>query len=331
MNTAGGFLGSRLLGAAIGVSLGLLGTLQAATQTVTASFPAFTPASLTISAGDSVQWNALTGHNVAQSANAASNVYNSTGFRSGAVSAVPSFLFTFNTPGVYFYVCEAHATFNMKGVIFVVAPPSPTASPSSTPAPTLTLSPTLSGTPTATPTTTTTATASPSATPTLTGTDFSTVGLTRSDSPNPSPSFTVTAIVSATSTALAVPTVSATLTVTTTSTATVTPTPALMPASPSPTLSPAGPLAPTGAAWILAPVPVKRGSQLFLRFQGTPLESHWDIYSAAAVKVDHVDRPAGSGAGWTVDVVPGLYVARLRVLGSDGSEQHNLQWVMVLP
>jgi plastocyanin len=102
--------------------------LGAATYTVTVAFPSFSPSSLTVSAGDTIHWTGLSGHNVAESANDTSNSY-SGGFYSGAVSAVTTFDLTLSA-GTYYYICEAHAaTFNMRGALFVVPGPVPTAVP----------------------------------------------------------------------------------------------------------------------------------------------------------------------------------------------------------
>jgi hypothetical protein len=78
-----------------------------------------------------VHWSTLSGHNVAQVNDGVSTTYNG-GFRSGAVNAVASFDFQFNSAGTYFYVCEAHASSGMRGVIFVLPPASPFATPTHT-------------------------------------------------------------------------------------------------------------------------------------------------------------------------------------------------------
>ena len=68
---------------------------------------------------------------------------------------------TFNTPGTYAFVCDAHASV-MFGRINVTGAPTPTPTPTVTPTPTPTLTPTPTPTPTSTPT--------PTATPTPPGT-----------------------------------------------------------------------------------------------------------------------------------------------------------------
>ena len=96
----------------------------AADTTVTA-LPSltFSPADITIDAGDTVTWEDLQAlfHTVSQSDDAASNVYDGSGFRSGNPGAVDTFEFTFNTPGVFFYVCEPHGALGMKGSVTVLA------------------------------------------------------------------------------------------------------------------------------------------------------------------------------------------------------------------
>jgi len=89
---------------------------------ISASNFVFSPADVTINVGDKVTWSGLQNgtHNVAQSSSAGSNVYDGSGFRSGAAGAVPSFEHTFATAGVFFYVCEPHAAgFGMKGSVTV--------------------------------------------------------------------------------------------------------------------------------------------------------------------------------------------------------------------
>lgn len=88
----------------------------------------FSPADVTINAGDKVTWTGLLpNHNVAESDSPASVVYNGTGFRSGAVGAVASFQQTFSSPGIFYFVCEPHAaSFGMKGSVTVNAAAVPT-------------------------------------------------------------------------------------------------------------------------------------------------------------------------------------------------------------
>ena len=82
----------------------------------------FSPANVTINEGDKVIWSNLAPtHNVAQSANALSNVWDGSGFRSGAVGAFDTFQHTFPTAGTFFFVCEPHAPLSgMKGTVTVL-------------------------------------------------------------------------------------------------------------------------------------------------------------------------------------------------------------------
>ena len=83
----------------------------------------FSPADVTINVGDKVTWTGLqfgVGHTVSQTPDASANVYVS-GFRSGNQNAVPTFEWTFNTAGTFFYICEPHATIGMKGSVTVQA------------------------------------------------------------------------------------------------------------------------------------------------------------------------------------------------------------------
>lgn len=115
--------------------LALSGSLGAATHNVSSGNFFYSPNSVNINAGDTVQWSGLgSGHNVAQSADAGSDNYDGSGFRSGNTnSGVNTYSFQFNTPGTYFYVCENHAGANMKGQVVVAAVASPTSTPTVTP------------------------------------------------------------------------------------------------------------------------------------------------------------------------------------------------------
>ena len=94
----------------------------AADASINVSGFSFVPANVTINVGDKVTWSGLgSTHNVAQSDSAASNLYN-LGFRSGDVGDVTTYERTFNTPGIFYYICEPHAaTDNMKGSVTVNA------------------------------------------------------------------------------------------------------------------------------------------------------------------------------------------------------------------
>lgn len=91
-----------------------------ADYTITASGTSFSPNSLTIYVGETVQWENLGGtHNVNGSLDIFSN--NPEGFYSGPASTDNwTFEFTFNKTGKYEYQCDAHASIGMKGEIIVI-------------------------------------------------------------------------------------------------------------------------------------------------------------------------------------------------------------------
>jgi len=102
--------------------------IQGTTYTIVTSGLTWSPSSITINTGDTITWNfASNTHNVAQSSSAASNVYEGTpGFYSGVIGAGGPNVFsqTFATAGTYYFLCEAHATLGMKGMIIVNVPVS---------------------------------------------------------------------------------------------------------------------------------------------------------------------------------------------------------------
>ena len=108
-----------------GLVLFLLGSIElarAATQTVTLSDFSFSPATVTITAGDAITWTNTDPvvHTVTSATGA---------FDSGDIAQGDSFSFTFTTPGTYDYFCTPHPT--MTGQIVVqAAAPAATAGPS---------------------------------------------------------------------------------------------------------------------------------------------------------------------------------------------------------
>jgi plastocyanin len=114
-----------MLRCAIVLSL-LLASVLCATVTVTSSSVSFSPASISISVGDTVTWTSLTSHNVAQVASNTATTFQAGGFRSGEVSAVTSYSKVFDaaTIGnktVLYYICEPHVSAGMRGQINIVA------------------------------------------------------------------------------------------------------------------------------------------------------------------------------------------------------------------
>ena len=96
----------------------LPGPTRGATHSVEIVDFAFAPATLTITAGDTVTWT---------NADAIEHTATSTGgaFDSGPLAQGASYSMTFTTPGTYDYLCTPHPT--MTGRIVVVAAATPSA------------------------------------------------------------------------------------------------------------------------------------------------------------------------------------------------------------
>jgi plastocyanin len=92
------------------------------TWTVNNSGNTFTPASITISLGDSVNFSIASNHNAVEvnqaTWNSNGNTPLSTGFSTtfGGGLVLPGKL----TAGIHYYVCQPHASMGMKGTIIVV-------------------------------------------------------------------------------------------------------------------------------------------------------------------------------------------------------------------
>ncbi len=115
-----------LLAALILFVLGSIEIARAATHAVTIADFAFSPATLTITAGDTVTWT-----NNDQVVHTATSTTGA--FDSGDLDQGESFSFTFTNPGTYDYLCTPHPT--MTGQIVVqAAAPAPTAAPTAAPA-----------------------------------------------------------------------------------------------------------------------------------------------------------------------------------------------------
>ncbi|MBM4435620.1 MAG: hypothetical protein FJ028_11100, partial [Chloroflexi bacterium] len=122
------------------------GAAYAANAAVTIQGATFTPASVTIDAGESVTWTNLDG--IPHSAKADNNAFDTGVFSTGSRTA------TIANPGTYGYFCAVHPV--MRGTVTVVAqaPPQPTPAPTPRPTPPPTAAPTAVPTlaPTAAPT-----------------------------------------------------------------------------------------------------------------------------------------------------------------------------------
>ncbi len=93
--------------------------------TLTDSGMGFTPIDITINIGDTVYFywiNSSMEHNVVETDSADSNEYKQGGFRSGDVDTTVHYNVTFEDPGAFFYVCEPHATMDMRGSVTVIDP-----------------------------------------------------------------------------------------------------------------------------------------------------------------------------------------------------------------
>lgn len=158
----------RGLAAGLGLAVALWGAGQvagpvlAAGAGVTIANFAYTPASVTIAAGESVLWTM--GSDPEQHTVTPDVAGAFTG--SGILGSGQTFQVTFETPGTYPYHCQLHPF--MKGTVVVTGgsgTPTPTAASTPTPRPTATPTPTPTPRPSATPTPSPTATPRPSPTP----------------------------------------------------------------------------------------------------------------------------------------------------------------------
>jgi len=89
------------------------------TRTVTSAGFTFSPADLTINAGDSVQWQLDSIHNVLEVNQATWNANGNTSKAGGFSTGFGGGTVKLDTPGTYFYVCSPHAFQGMKGKITV--------------------------------------------------------------------------------------------------------------------------------------------------------------------------------------------------------------------
>ncbi len=92
---------------------------QPQTHTVTNAGFTFSPADITINAGDSVQWQLASIHTVLEVTQQTWNANGNTAKAGGFSTPFGGGTVKFDTPGTYFYVCEPHASIGMKGKITV--------------------------------------------------------------------------------------------------------------------------------------------------------------------------------------------------------------------
>ncbi len=91
----------------------------ATTHIVTNSGTSFTPSALVIIAGDVVTFNIASNHNVVEVSLATWTANGNTPLLGGFSLPLGGGNLTFNTPGMYYYVCSPHASMGMKGTIRV--------------------------------------------------------------------------------------------------------------------------------------------------------------------------------------------------------------------
>ena len=114
-----------VLAVATGLLWGNALPAMAATHTVNQVGTTFVPSTLTITAGDTVQWVwSSASHTVTEGVPCTP----SGGFSQSLNSGNPLVSLTFNTPGVVDYFCIPHCAVGMTGVITVEAAPIPTVS-----------------------------------------------------------------------------------------------------------------------------------------------------------------------------------------------------------
>ncbi len=89
------------------------------THTVTNAGFTFSPADITINAGDSVQWQLASIHDVVEVTQQTWNANGNTPKAGGFSTSFGGGTVKFDTPGTYFYVCELHASIGMKGRVIV--------------------------------------------------------------------------------------------------------------------------------------------------------------------------------------------------------------------
>ncbi len=89
------------------------------TVTVTNSGFTFSPAEVTINAGDSVQWQIASIHTVVEVTEQNWNANLNTPKAGGFSTPFGGGTVKFDTPGTYFYVCSPHASLGMKGKVIV--------------------------------------------------------------------------------------------------------------------------------------------------------------------------------------------------------------------
>lgn len=93
----------------------------AANATISFTCCSYTPANVTINAGDSVTWNgSFQFHPLAEVPDSVSTTPGGPGGFGN--SSGTTYQFTFVNPGTYYYICTIHGGFGMRGEVHVLAP-----------------------------------------------------------------------------------------------------------------------------------------------------------------------------------------------------------------
>lgn len=255
----------------------------------------FSPSVLNITAGDTVRWSPLSGHNVTETDSPSSTTYNG-----GFLGSGSSYSHIFNTPGTYYYLCTVPGHDSMRGTIHVAAAPtatpSNTASPPATPTESPSSSPTATATPSDSPTGTVTPTDSPTPDPALSPTDTPLPSPTPSQSPSHTDSPTATATPSVTSTSTVSPTPSWTPSATESATPQPSPTPSpLHSPTASPTALALSAAGVQGAGLLASPIR-NRMLRVWAELTGAAQGAELRVYSAALTLIQAYDLgPQGPG------------------------------------
>jgi plastocyanin len=106
------------------VALAAASTAAGATHTVTQVGVSFSPSSVTVEAGDTVQWVWTAGAHDVLDGTGPTDPQRGSLFHSALSSGVPTFSFVFNTPGTFPYFCSPHFSLGMTGVVIVNQPTS---------------------------------------------------------------------------------------------------------------------------------------------------------------------------------------------------------------
>jgi plastocyanin len=106
------------------VALAAVSPAAGTTHTVTQVGVSFSPSSVTVDAGDTVQWVWTAGIHDVLDGTGPTDPQSGSLFHNALSSSVPSFSFVFNTPGTFPYFCSPHFALGMTGVVIVNQPTS---------------------------------------------------------------------------------------------------------------------------------------------------------------------------------------------------------------